>query len=105
MHSVAGNSSAEEAGIEPGDIILEVEGQPVHRRGDMQDIVNSVEEGAEITLLLLRNGQEVQTTVKPKFDPELQQRIIGVLLWWNMVSQVEEDSPAYEAGIRAGDTI
>jgi regulator of sigma E protease len=105
VHSVAVNSSAEEAGIEPGDIILEVEGQPVHRWGDMQDIVNSVEEGAEIALLLLRNGQEVQTTVKPKFDPELQRRIIGVLLCWNMVSQVEEDSPAYNAGIRPGDTI
>lgn len=105
VHSVAENSSAEEASIELGDIILEVEGQPVHRWGDMQDIVNSVEEGAEITLLLLRNGQEVQTMVKPKFDQELQRRVIGVLLCWNMVNQVEEGSPAYESGIRAGDTI
>jgi regulator of sigma E protease len=105
VHSVAGNSSAEEAGIKPGDIILKVDGQPVHMWKDMQDIINSVEEGAEITLLLLRNGQEVQTTVKPKFDPELQRRIIGVLLCWNMVSHVEEGSPAYEAGIRVGDTI
>jgi regulator of sigma E protease len=105
VHSVTVNSSAEEAGIEPGDIILKVEGQPVHRWEDMQNIVNSVEEGAEITLLLLRNGQEVQTTVNPKFDSELQRRIIGVLLCWNTVSQVEEGSPAYEAGIKAGDTI
>ncbi|MGB5926325.1 MAG: RIP metalloprotease RseP [Dehalococcoidia bacterium] len=105
VHSVAVDSSAEEAGIEPGDIILEVEGQPVHRWGDMQDMVNSVEEGTEITLLLQRNGQEIQTTVKPKFHPELQRRIIGVSLCWNLVSQTEEGSPAYEAGIRAGDTI
>jgi len=87
VHSVAVNSSAEEAGIEPGDIILEVEGQPLHRWGDMQDIVNSVEEGTEITLLLQRNGQETQIRLKPKFDPELQRRIIGVLLCWNMVTQ------------------
>jgi regulator of sigma E protease len=105
VHSVAENSSAEEAGIEPGDIILKVEGQPVHRWEDMQDIVNSVEEGAEITLLLLRNGQEEQTTLKPKFDPELQRRIIGALLCWNMVNQVEAGSLAYEAGIKPGDTI
>ena len=105
VHSVAVNSSAEEAGIEPGDIILAVEGQPLHRWGDMQDIVNSVEEGAEITLLLQRNGQEIQTTLKPRFDPELQRRIIGVTLCWNTVTQVEEGSPAYEAGIRAGDSI
>jgi regulator of sigma E protease len=105
VHSVAVNSSAEEAGIEPGDTILEVEGQPVHRWGDMQDIVNSVEEGTAVTLLLQRNGQEIQTAVKPKFDPELQRQIIGVLLCWNLVSRVQEGSPAYEAGMRADDTI
>jgi regulator of sigma E protease len=105
VHAVAVNSSAEEAGIEPGDIILKVEGQPVHRRGDVEDIVNSVEEGSEITLLLLRNGLEEERRLEPKFDQESQQRKIGVWLWWNIVSQVEEDSPAYEAGIEAGDTI
>jgi len=105
VHSVAVNSSAQEAGIEPGDIILEVDGQSVHRWGDMQDIVNSAEEGAEVAVLLLRNGQEIRTTVKPKLDPELQRRIIGVLLCWNMLSQVDEGSSAYEAGIRPGDTI
>jgi regulator of sigma E protease len=105
VHSVAENSPAEEAGIEPGDIILKVEGQPVRRWEDMRDIVNSVEEEAEITLLLLRNGQEKPTTLKPKFDSELQRRVIGVLLCWNMVSQVEEGSSAYEAGVRPGDTI
>jgi regulator of sigma E protease len=105
VNFVAVNSSAEEAGIEPGDIILEVDGQSVHTWGNMQDIVNSVAEGAEITLLLLRNGQEIQTTVKPKFDPTQGRQIIGVLLCWNMVSQVEEGSPAYEADIRAGDTV
>ena len=105
VHSVAVNSSAQEAGIEPGDIILEVEGQPVHRWGDIQAIVNSVEEGTEITLLLQRNGQEIQASVKPKFDPESQRRLIGVLLCWNLISRVDEGSPAYEAGIRGGDTV
>ncbi len=105
VHSVAANSSAKQAGIESGDIILEVEGQPVRRWGDVQNIVNSVDERADITLLLLRDSQEIQTTLKPKFDPELQRRIIGVLLCWNLVSQVQEGSPAYEADIRAGDTI
>jgi regulator of sigma E protease len=105
VHSVAENSPAEEAGIEPGDIILEIEGQPVRGRGDVQNIVNSVEEEAEITLLLLRNGQEEQITLKPELDPESQQLKIGVWLWWNIVSNVGESSPAYEAGIRPGDTI
>jgi regulator of sigma E protease len=106
VHDVAVNSSAEEAGIEPGDIILKVEGQPVHRGGDVQNIVNSVEEGTEITLLLLRNGQIEEKRLEPKFDPKEQRILIGVfLLWWNIVSQVEEGSPAYEAGLRPGDAI
>jgi len=106
VHAVTENSPAEEAGIAPGDIILKVEGQPVHRSEDVRDIVNSVEEGTEITLLLLRNGEEIQTTVKPKFDPKEQRTLIGVFLpWWNIVSQVEESSPSYKAGIRPGDAI
>ena len=106
VHAVAVNSSAEKAGIEPGDIILEIEGQPVHRSEDVSDIVNSVEEGAEITLLLLKNGEREEIRLKPKFDPEKQRRLIGVFLaWWNIVIQVEEDSPAYEAGLRPGDAI
>jgi len=105
VNSVVENSPAEEAGIKPGDIILEIDGQPVRRRGDVQDIVNSAEEGEEITLLLLKNGQAEDITLKPELDPESQQRKIGVWLWWNIVSKVGEDSPAYEAGIRDGDTI
>jgi len=105
VHAVEANSPADEAGIESGDIILEIEGQPVRRRGDVQEIVNSVEEGAEITLLLLRNGQEEEITLKPELDPESQLLKIGVWPWWNVVSQVDEGSPAYEAGIRDGDTI
>jgi regulator of sigma E protease len=105
VRAVVADSPAEEAGIEPGDIILEVEGQPIHRQGDMQDIVNSGEEGAEITLSLLRNGQEEEITLKPELDPERQKLIIGVYLWWDMVSQVEEGSPVYEAGIRPYDAI
>jgi regulator of sigma E protease len=105
VRAVVENSPAEEAGIEPGDIIIGVDGQPVRRQGDIQDIVNSVEEGAVITLSLLRNGQEEEITLKPELDPESQKLKIGVYLWWNMVSQVEEGSPAYEAGIRPYDAI
>jgi regulator of sigma E protease len=105
VHSVATNSPAEEAGIRPGDIIRKIDGQDVHRWRDMQNILNTVEEEEKIPVLLLRDGQKMQTAVKPKFVPELQRRIIGVLLCWNRVSKVEEGSPAHEAGIRAGDTI
>jgi regulator of sigma E protease len=103
--SVVGNSSAEQAGIQSGDIIVEVNGEPIHTQSDMQNVINSVKEGEEITLLLLRNRQQIQTTVKPQIDPTQGQRVIGVYIYWNMVSQVNEGSPSYDAGIRAGDYI
>jgi len=105
VHSVTENSPAEEAAIEPGDVILEIDGQPVHTWEEMQDMVNSGEEGTEITLLLQKDESQEEARLKPKFDPELQRQIIGVLLCWNMVNQVDEGSPAYAAGIKPGDTI
>jgi regulator of sigma E protease len=47
----------------------------------------------------------VPKTVKPKFDEQQQQQVIGVYTGWNIVSQVDEASPSYQAGVRAGDTV
>jgi regulator of sigma E protease len=105
VRAVVENSPAEQAGIEPGDVILEVAGQPIQNSADLSDMVNSVEAGTEISLTLLRDGQEVPKTVKPKFDEQQQEQVIGIYTGWNIVSQVDEASPSYEAGIRAGDTI
>jgi len=105
VRAVVEDSPAEHAGIEPADVILEVGGQPIQNSADLSDMVNSVEEGTEISLTLLRDGQEVSKTLKPRFDEEQQQHVIGVYTGWNIVSQVDEASPSYEAGIRAEDTI
>ncbi len=105
VRAVLENSPAEQAGIEPGDVILEVAGQPIQNSADLSNIVNSFEVGTEISLTLLRDGQEVSKTLKPRFDEEQQQQVIGVYTGWNIVSQVDEGSPSYEAGIRAGDTV
>jgi regulator of sigma E protease len=106
VHEVTEGFPAQEAGIKAGDIILEIEGQPVSKRGDVHSIVDSVEEGKDIALLLNRDGQELEITLKPKFSPTEQRRLVGVLLlWWNMVSQVEQSSPAYAAGLRPGDAV
>jgi len=101
--AVVVNSSAERAGIEPGDVILEVNGQAVHTQGDMQNIINSVPQGAEASLLLLRNGQQIQKTARPELEQG--QRVIGVYIYWNIVSQIQESSPAYKAGVRVGDYV
>ena len=105
VHSIVEDSPAEEAGIKPGDIILEINGTPIYSWDDIQNIVNSGKEGEEITLLLQRGGNSYETSLKPKFDPELGRQVIGILLCWNIVNRVEGDSPADKAGILPGDTI
>jgi regulator of sigma E protease len=105
VRAVVENSPAEEAGIESGDIILEIDGQPVRTQGDVQSIINSAEQGEEITLLLLRNGQGQERTLTPELDAESRLLKIGVYTCWNIISDVEEGSSAYETGIRTGDTI
>jgi regulator of sigma E protease len=105
VHSVGENSPADEAGITAGDVIYEVEGQSVRRWDDMREIVNSVEEGAAVTLIVDRDGQGLEMSLIPKFEPELQRRVIGVVLCWNIVTDVEGDTPADEADIRPGDTV
>jgi len=105
VHSVVEHSPAEEAGIEAGDIILEVDGEPVHKWGDVRNIISSSEEGEEITLVLQKDGSQEEVDLIPKFNPDLGRLAVGVTLCWNIVSQVEEGSPADEAGISPGDTI
>ncbi|MDH5781302.1 MAG: site-2 protease family protein, partial [Dehalococcoidia bacterium] len=67
VHSIVEGTPAEVAGIEPGDVILEVNRQPVHKWGDIQNMVNSSKEGEEITLLLQRDGSQSETSLKPEF--------------------------------------
>ena len=105
VHSIMENSPAAEAGLEPGDVILKVNNEPIYTWTDMQTIINSSQEGEEVTLILQRDGKQKEYTLEPQFDSTRQRWMIGVLLCWNMVSQVKENSPAYEAGIRPGDTI
>ena len=105
VHSVMENSAAEEAGVEAGDVILEIDGVSIHKWGDMQNIINSSKEGQELTFRLQKDNSSYHTKLKPQYDPDLDRRLIGVLLGWNIVNNVLESSPADKAGIISGDTI
>lgn len=103
VHSVVEDSPAQAADIRPGDIILELNEEPIHKWEDIRSIINKEDE--EIHLLLQRDGSQIPKSLKPMLDPETQQRVIGILLCWNIVSEVEEGSPVSKADIIAGDTI
>ncbi len=60
---VTGDSPARKAGLESGDIIVEMNGKPVERAGAFRNRVAMFIPGTDVTLTVLRNGQRKQITV------------------------------------------
>ncbi len=58
------NTPAEKAGIEPGDIILEIEGMKIMREEDFLIAINEGEVGDKLTMKIKRNGKIMTKTVK-----------------------------------------
>ena len=105
---------AEKAGLQPGDRILAVDGQPVSKFGGMGDsvtwrVVRS--EGARISVKVERNGQVLEFQPEPAREPtkiwqrqSLRQiRILPAMS--SIVAVVITNSPAAVAGLRPGDRI
>ena len=130
VSSVTEDSPAAKAGLKPGDVILEFNGQRLARADRLPNVVAMTAVGREVPLSVVRDGKSMQLTVKvgqqaeskeaaagpekvpAKFGltvepvtPKLAQEMglrdkQGVI-----VRSVESDSPAAEAGIREGDVI
>ena len=58
-------SPAQHAGLQPGDRIVAIEGQPVHQFYDMMRLI-SPHPGQEITISFLRNGERRQVKITPQ---------------------------------------
>jgi serine protease Do len=59
-------SEAEKIGIEKGDIIIELNGKSIKKPSDLVDIFKDVEEGAEVKLSILRDGEKKSFTANLK---------------------------------------
>ena len=129
---VSPGSAAEVAGIEPGDIILEFNGQEIEVSGDLPPIVGAYPPGTEAEVLVSRNGKKktfdvvldaleadeegnVSTTTQGSgqsnvlgltVDPisDDRRRALGDPDGGVIISAVEDDA-AFRAGLRRGDVI
>ena len=129
---LAPDGPAAHAGIQKGDILLEVNGQAIHESRDLQLKVATMSPGAQLRLKLFRNGSERDVPVTLGEAPaqkaasvegharggtlegltvdELTAQIarqIGVLITTHgvIVSDVEPGSLAADAGLQRGDVI
>src|SRR3990170_4849908 len=131
VSSVSDGSPAERAGLKPGDIITEYDGRKVERASDPPRAVAGTPVGREVRLSVIRDGKPVTLSAriaaldakeaaqaeggekaKPALGlavqpltPALAQQL-GVRATQGLVVQnVQEGSPAADAGFERGDVI
>ncbi|MDY6937548.1 MAG: HhoA/HhoB/HtrA family serine endopeptidase [Cyanobacteriota bacterium] len=67
---VAPDSPADRAGIEPGDLVETLNGEPVATTDDVQRAVREVEVGSELSVTLRRNDRTLDMSVRTGALPE-----------------------------------
>ncbi|HVS65140.1 MAG TPA: trypsin-like peptidase domain-containing protein [Thermoanaerobaculia bacterium] len=135
VNSVTEGTPAAKAGLQPGDIILEVGDHEVERTRDLIDEVSSYRPGTELDLELWRNGKRVSKTVtleertptvadvpEPEETGEESFEWLGIEvediteelrrsvrlprdLQGVLISDVHASSPLYDEGVRPGFVI
>ena len=128
-------SAAAEAGVQSGDVIIELNGTPVKDRRNLQLMVGRLSPGDKVSLKVLRDGKEKTFAVTLKEMPEQKlasannepgdnesDALNGVTVGdidsaarsrFNipdrvkgaLITEVDPDSASYEAGLRPGDVI
>lgn len=74
---VAADGPAAAAGLQDGDIVLAVDGNPVTTWEDMTSYVQPAD-GKTLTFKVERDGQVFETQVKPEYSEEYQYALIGI---------------------------
>ncbi len=129
---VGEGSPAERAGIQSGDIIVDVDDEAIEVSADLPHVIGLMTPGSEVTMTLMRDGDEETMLVEigalaagqtPRVVANLAEpgvlRALGMsvrdldrddeaeadLRGGVVVMDVDRDSAAYEAGVRGGDVI
>jgi regulator of sigma E protease len=103
---ISGSSSpADEAGLKTGDRIISIMGKKTETYHDIQEIIAPRPEKL-LPLLVERNGEQIELTVKPALDKSSGAGRIGVYFWTDpLIERIAEGSPAEMAGLKSGDRI
>lgn len=114
-------SPAEKAGIEPGDVVVAVNGKKIKNAMDVRNAVGMAQVGDEVEVELMRKGETLLKTAQIK-EPKLAQedgkrihpKLMGTLLVNTAqgddaegvkLEKIQTSSLAFQAGLRPGDII
>jgi serine protease Do len=120
-------SPADKAGLQSGDVILELEGASIESLGSFRSSITLMKPGQQVTMKVRRNGQDItlKATISENPENETQGSAIedtyGLMLepvtpelakHYNLdtktgllIVQIDPESQAYQAGLRAGIVI
>lgn len=118
VETVLDNTPAEEAGIQPGDVILEADGQRVDA-AVFSDIVTKKISGEPVKLLIERGGERIEKVLKPGVIGRLEDVVLSPPLYTADPEELEaqpvvagampsQESEAQEGAVRRllrGDVI
>jgi regulator of sigma E protease len=82
---VAPDSPASAAGIQPGDVIVDLNGQPTNVQSFRDATQQSLDQPVQLTLE--RGQQQVQVSVTPRSNPPEGQGAIGIILDANQIAR------------------
>jgi len=119
INQVMPNSAAEEAGLQPGDIIVKINGKAIKGFAELRAKVATLGAGSKVKLALVRNGEIISAsvTLKQSQRSNLQAGVIHPALTGATLSdsdgpqqgisidKLEPNSSAVQIGLKQGDLI
>lgn len=102
VDSIVDGFSAQTAGIQAGDKIIEISGEKINNKYDLDKEMNKVN-SEEINVKIDRNGEIIDLKVKPT---EVKSKVTGIYLDEQAkIVTTDKESPAEKAGIENNDII
>ncbi|ROR34562.1 serine protease Do/serine protease DegQ [Inmirania thermothiophila] len=123
---VVPGSPAEKAGLQPGDVVVEINGRRVRNSADLRNAIGLLRVGERVRLEIVRDGRrrtveaeiaepEIARVDGGRIHPRLEGTVLSEIepgseaarqgLEGVVIAEVEPGSPAARAGLRPGDVI
>jgi len=132
LSDIEPGSAADKAGLKRGDIVTTLNGKPIDSARKLRLSISLTPPGTVVKLGIIRDGQPMEVSVRlnempggsgpagqgpgyrgaldgvsvDELTPQVARQLgVGANVFGVVVTDVDPDSPAYEAGLRRGDVI